>query len=305
MLKVENNYNYQVEDRFRNLLLQSAPLTMEWVRTDCDEKPTGGMEEWAKEQLPDKVDRCDWYHGTWQYLRLLNMVATPPWYPFYMEALGKLLAGNPTANVLISAAADWGMLAQLHDAAAQVGAQPKISLYDICQTPLTASRWYAKQHGFSLDCYCDNIITSNSIPKNAYDLIVTDEFLTVLKDEYKPMITARWHELLKPGGSVVTTAMIGGPTTPNLRKNYAERAKARLRQNEWILESAKMSEIDLNKSFDVFANVHTRHMLTDLEQLEKLFSGYDLSYTMVVTPGECVNPTNSFQIVATKDGVAS
>ena len=64
------------------------------------------------------------------------MVATPPWYPFYMEALGKILTEKPKANVLISAAADWGMVAQLRHAAAAVSAHPTITLYDICQTPL-------------------------------------------------------------------------------------------------------------------------------------------------------------------------
>jgi hypothetical protein len=232
------------------------------------------------------------------------MVATPPWYPFYMEALGNILATTRTANVLVSAAADWGMVAQLHDAAVAVGARPTITLYDICQTPLTASRWYADHHEFAMECVCDNIITSDSIPLGAYDLIVTDEFLTVLKDELKPMITARWLELLKPGGSVVTTAMIGGPTTPDLRLGFARRAKSRLRENQWIVAGTKIPESSLAASFDKFAKLHTRHMLTSPAQLEALFAGFRLSYTIVMTPGECVNPTNSFQIIATKPGAA-
>ena len=299
-LEAENNYDYSVEPRTRDLLLKSAPLLWDWVKLECDRKERGGMEEWAKEKRLDRVDTCDWYHGTWQFLRLVNMVATPPWYPFYMEALGNILADRPNAKVLISAAADWGMVAQLHQAADLVGAQPRITLYDICQSPLTASRWYADRHGFSMECVCENIITSPRMPLGSYDLIVTDEFLTVLKDEYKPMITARWLELLKPGGSVVTTAMIGGPTTPNLRDGFAARAKTRLLENPWIAARANIDEKFLLASFDNFARVHTRHMLTSPEQLEGLFSKFDLSYTLVVTPGECVNPTNSFQIVATK-----
>ena len=37
----------------------------------------------------DHVDSfgCEWYHGTWQYLRLLNMVSTPTWHSqFYTKA---------------------------------------------------------------------------------------------------------------------------------------------------------------------------------------------------------------------------
>lgn len=299
-LRAENNYDYVVDNRTRDLLLKSAPLTRDWVKLECDQKVRGGMEEWAKEKLVDPVQTCDWYHGTWQFLRLINMVATPPWYPFYMDALGTILTNNPEANVLISAAADWGMLAQLHAAVEAVGARPKITLYDICQSPLTASRWYADVHGVSLDCACDNIITSAKMPLGSYDLIVTDEFLTVLKDDYKPMITARWLELLKPGGAVVTTAMIGGPTTPNLRDAFAARAKSRLHDSPWVSALTNMPADDLVASFTKFAKVHTRHMLTSPEQLESLFAEFDLSYSLVVTPGECVNPTNSFQIVATR-----
>lgn len=300
MLTVQNNFDYAVDDRTRGLLLESAPLMWSWSRNGCGHKNTGGMEEWAKEQAADAVETCDWYHGTWQFLRLLDMVATPPWYPFYMGALGKILAAKPNANVLISAAADWGMVAQLHEAARAVGATPKITLYDICRTPLVASEWYADKHGFQMNCLCDNIITGNGIPLGSYDLIVTDEFLTVLKDDYKPMITKRWMELLAPGGAVVTTAMIGGPTTPSLRAGYAARARALLTANRWILDHAKATEKELVERFEVFAHVHTRHMLTSVKQLRDLFQEFKLFFTMVVTPGECVNPTNSFQIVAVR-----
>lgn len=300
LLAVETSYNYGLDERCRDFLLRSAPLARTWITSDCGQKSAGGMEEWAKDKLTDAVDTCDWYHGTWQLLRLINMVATPPWYPFYMEALGNILKSKPNANVLISAAADWGMLAQLHDAMQAVDVKPKITLYDICKTPLTATRWYADLHEVKLDCLRDNIITSGSIPLGVYDLIVTDEFLTVLKDEYKPLITARWMDLLSPGGSVVTTAMIGGPTTQDLRDGFAKKAKSRLRENKWIMDRTGLSESEIGASFDKFAKFHTRHMLTSPEQLESLFTGFELSYSLVVTPGECVSPTNSFQIVATK-----
>ena len=67
-LMAENNYNYEVEQRFRDLLLESAPLMRDWAMSECGHKPKGGMEEWAKEKLHQPVDTCDWYHGTWQFL---------------------------------------------------------------------------------------------------------------------------------------------------------------------------------------------------------------------------------------------
>ena len=124
----------------RDVLIEGAPLMDQWSKTECKPKDVGGMEEWAKTHKGDlQVDSCDWYHGTWQYLRLLDMVATPPWYTFYNDKLSALLRAKPDANVLISAAADFGMAATLIDAIKTAGTKPTITLYDICNTPLLAT----------------------------------------------------------------------------------------------------------------------------------------------------------------------
>jgi hypothetical protein len=258
------------------------------------------MEEWAKDHH-DESAKCDWYHSTWQYLQLLDMVAIPGWHAdFYLEALGGILRKKPEANVLISAAADYGMLATLHDAIVAAHANPTIVIYDICETPLASSQWYADRHGFAIKARRADLITG-SIPDGPFDLIVTDEFLTVLKSEYKPLIIKRWAELLKPGGSLVSVAMIGDVTTPALRRGYAERAQC-------LLENGKGHCVpDLNNGrknalierINTFAAFHTRHMIVDENEIEKLFSDFDkLSYRRISTPGECVNPTESYQIVA-------
>jgi len=293
---------YELDQRTRELLIESAPLMEAWSATDCGVKHSGGMEEWAKNQgqveAPPAMS-CDWYHGTWQYLRLLNMVAVPPWYEFYNQALSNVLRQRPHARVLISAAADYGMLATLHDAIQTAGASPHIVLYDICRTPIRACQWYAERHGLHLETVCANLLTCD-IPPASFDLIVTDEFLTVIKSEDKPQIVQRWRGLLKPGGTLVTTAMIGGPTTPELREGYAARARHLLEQN---LASFPQHEngrrAELLARFEHFASIHTRHMLKDEDELRRLFDGFgSYSHVTIPTPGECVNPTYSCQIVA-------
>jgi hypothetical protein len=137
------------------LLLESAPLMFEWSQSECTRKATGGMEEWAKTERTASSDAlaCDWYHGTWQLLRLLNMVAVPPWYSFYQGALTAALAATPEPRVLISACADYGMLATLHAAMIESKASPKIVVVDICETPLRACRWYADRFGLQIQCH--------------------------------------------------------------------------------------------------------------------------------------------------------
>ena len=56
---------------------------------------------------------------------------------------------------------------------------------------------------------------------------------------------------------------------------------------------------ELLARFKFFADVHTRHMLHDENEIQHLFDGFGtFSYVRTVTPGECVNPTYSYQIVA-------
>lgn len=297
---------YTLDRRNHELLVESAPLMESWAESHCGSKHTGGMEEWAKTHDPVQAPlppsmSCNWYHGTWQYLRLLNMVAVPPWYEFYQEALTDVLRRRPHAEVLISAAADWGMLATLHEAIQEVGAKPHIQVYDICRTPLRACQWYADRHGFEIECVAANLLTDD-LPLAGLDLIVTDEFLTVIKSADKPLIVHRWKELLKPGGTLVTTAMVGNVTTPELRQGYAARARRLLDVNlDSFPRHQNGGRQDLLALFERFASFHTRHMLAGEEEIRGLFADFGtVSFHRTTTPGECVNPTDSFQIVATK-----
>lgn len=293
------------EDEFREL--QESSVYMNALAGDyCKPKDTGGMEEWAIKNHPNAVQNpvyCDWYHGTWQILRLLNMVAVPKWYPFYRDTLADALTRVKRPNVLISAAADYGMLCALHQAIEHAGVEADITLIDICQSPLESSEWYAARHGVSLKCKVDNLLSS-SIPEHGYDLVVTDEFLTVLKDSDKPTIVKQWRRILKPGGFLVTTAMLGNPTTMELRESYAAKARERLKQYGPQLFPNYSTELEerLIANCERFASFHTRHMLRDEKQIRELFTGAGFKFQVlseVETPGECVNPTYSFQIAAT------
>ena len=299
---IGDGYAPTLDPQARDLLVESAPLAELWSKSECCAKPKGGMEEWAKENRLEP-ESCGWYHGTWQYLRLLDMVAVPHWHrDFYNRALGGILTQKPNANVLISAAADWGMLATLHEAIQLSGANPNVVIYDICKTPLKGCQWYADRHGLSIKTRCDNIITGN-LAEAPFDLIVTDEFLSVLKSEYKPLITKRWKELLKPGGAVVTVAMLGDTTTPELRRGYAERARQLLDRSNggYLPKEGHGKKAQVFENCVTFADFHTRHMVETEEELRTLLSVFDrLECHRITTPGECVNPTDSFQIVAWK-----
>jgi 2-polyprenyl-3-methyl-5-hydroxy-6-metoxy-1,4-benzoquinol methylase len=300
---------YELDVATRDFLVESAPLMAKWAKTECKAKPVGGMEQWAKQNGHNddrRAGSCEWYHGTWQHMRLLNMVAVPPWYGFYQRALSSVLRKKPLAQVLISGCADNGMLATLHAAVRTAEATPHITICDICNTPLEACRWYAARYGLDVACVCDNLITSKQLPTGAFDLIVTDEFLTVLPAGDKRQIADRWKELLSPGGVVVTTAMIGGPTTPELRKRYAENGRRLLAASDDTFRRMDCTSAEMAARIERFATFHTRHMVADEAEVRDILSGLYVGFLVpTMTPGECVNPTYSFQIVATRPHLRS
>src|SRR5262249_42959644 len=98
----------------------------------------------------------------------------------YNNAISPLLVSKPTAKVLISAAADYGMLATLHHAIETAQADPTVVIYDICRTPLRACEWYADRIGLTVKTVRGDLLL-DPVPDAPFDLIITDEFLTVLK----------------------------------------------------------------------------------------------------------------------------
>jgi len=125
----------------------------------------------------------------------------------------------------------------------------------------------------------------------------------VLKDPDKPTIVNQWRRILKPGGFIVTTAMLGKPTTMELRESYAAKARERLKQYGPQLFPNYSTEFEesLIANCERFASFHTRHMLRDEQQIRSLFTDAGFKFEVlskIETPGECVNPTYSFQIAA-------
>ena len=89
-----------------------------------------------------------------------------------------------------------------------------------------------------------------------------------------------------------------------LRESYAAKARERLKQYGPQLFPNYSTELEerLIENCERFASFHTRHMLRDEKQIRELFIGARFKFQVlseVETPGECVNPTYSFQIAAT------
>ena len=95
--------------------------------------------------------------------------------------------------------------------------------------------------------------------------------------------------------------MIGKETTKMNREYYLDKARTLFDVFKDVLfpENLNGNGRNLMDKFERFALFHTRHMIENENEIKQLFKDFkDFNCSIVTTPGECVNPTDSLQIVA-------
>src|SRR5690606_33228395 len=135
----------------------------------------------------------------WQDLRLLGIKTTPADHFVFLDEVVSETLSAP-ARVLIAGSADYSILAQLlaidrHGAA-------RITVTDHCETPLFLCRWYAERQGAAIETTVSDAVAFAA--DEPFDLICAHSFLSYFAPQRRPALMARWYDLLRPGGRVVT-----------------------------------------------------------------------------------------------------
>jgi SAM-dependent methyltransferase len=201
------------------LLAVSAPLAMSAAETLCRHDPV--------------LDRnCSWYHGLWQYLRILGLVSAPLRHQaFFLEALGSLARGGAHPRVLISGTADYAMLALVlevyrhHQADLDV-----VVVVDRCETPLMLNRWFAERCSLRLETHACDILDFES--QQSFDVICSHSFLVFFPSTVRPRLMEKWRQLLRPGGKLVTISRVRDGTAEGPVGFTAEQART-FRRKVW------------------------------------------------------------------------
>jgi hypothetical protein len=251
--------------RISEPLLESADLLHSLAKFSC----TG-----------HQVDHegCAWYHGSWQYLRLFNMVSSPNWHAeFYELWLHRQLRPYPNPRALITGSADYAMLAFLL-AAVEKPAQLDAHIVDLCLTPLLANRWLAERLGVEVTTHQADIIVDTAhlaATAGSFDLIVSDAFLTRFPPADARRVMSCWRRLLRPGGSVVTTIRQHTPEVhrEGLSKevtDYLLRFYGRLQGSHWLLAA---DHDDLLDAARTYALKMTSWNLGEADEILGLFTG--------------------------------
>lgn len=143
---------------------------------------------------------CRAYHRAWGYLRLYGVLpAVGRDHDVLLSTFrAQIRAGR--RRVLVSGAADAGILAYLIESFRAEGTSGRIAVIDRCPTPLAANTWYAAQNDWSIDIWCGSI---QDYVGSGFDLVVSHNFLNSIAVEDRPAVCASWHNALEPGGQAV------------------------------------------------------------------------------------------------------
>ncbi len=209
----------------------------------------------AHQHCPAGPDGCRDYHAMWQYFRQIGLLSTIGTNTDFLVATLRRLADADTCRrVLISATADYGMLAHLLHAYRLAGVAPEVTVVDMCETPLALNRWYAERAGATIRTCRANVLEFRA--DAPFDLVCTHSFLGRLTPEVRAGVVNKWHEVLRPGGRVVTVARVryGAPVAGVTRYEPEEIREFRARALE--LARAQQHELDLPAEFIAEAAEH-------------------------------------------------
>ncbi|MGF1527384.1 MAG: class I SAM-dependent methyltransferase [Candidatus Competibacterales bacterium] len=171
----------------RTDLVDSAPLMYHLAQRHCDSS-------------------CRHYHALWQYLRCWGINSTLATSAAFLVAAFRRCARAGMTRVLISASADYGLLALVHRAYGWEGVTPQETLVDRCPTPLAINRWYSDRHGVTLETRQSDILAFTAA--EPFDVICCHSFLGYFPQTQRQELVRRWYEFLAPGGRVITCQRI-------------------------------------------------------------------------------------------------
>ena len=215
---------------------------------------------------------CDWYHGTWQYLRLLDLVSTPPWHAsFFRKAMAEQSTDRTELRVLISGCADYSMYALAHS---QLSDSGMVTALDLCATPLMGISWYARHIGVPVP----ELLVANAIEHERpgfYDMIVSDSFLPRFPTNDLKKLLAVWYESLSPKGAVLTTVrlhQVGSNSKAQAAQRIDRWHQVATDARSWWPEVSDLRHDELIHRISVFMANQERNNFLDTSTLYKLFS---------------------------------
>jgi hypothetical protein len=170
---------------------------------------------------------CYCYHAIWQYLRLANVTpAVRVDGALFVDAAERFARTGRLKRILVSATADYSMLAHLAFGAARAGRSVEIDVMDRCGTSLAINAWFARERGLTVRVFKGDVLAVQ--PERQYDLICTHSFLPFVSDP--ALLFRRWQSWLVPGGHVCFSNRISPKPIPFDARSHESRISAMTRE---------------------------------------------------------------------------
>jgi SAM-dependent methyltransferase len=252
----------------------------------------------------DHIDAtgCAWYHGTWQYLRLLQMVSTPTWHDeFYRTGLQQALDGVRDPRVAITGTADYSLLAYVTAALMKTGVSGAVDVIDLCATPLFGCRWFAKRNGISITTRQIDVRRIFATDPYSYDVACSDAFLTRFQKDEVQHLLAGFRRILRPNGRFITTIRLHSSSfvtrdNEQLIADFRQRAIERAHRWEPFL---RKTANEIGSLAEDYARRMKSFVLGDERELRRLItdSGFEIEHAELAdVPGE-LTPTVYLRVV--------
>lgn len=239
-------------------LAEAAILSRQWAKLHC--------------QLETHSETCcDWYHGAWPTLRLIGSVSgAKADESFFQDAYTNHARSGD--HILITGAADYAILEQVIKAYQQSGAEPVVTVLDLCDTTLELNRWYAEKQGLKITCQRGNILDYSQ--STSFDLITTHSILSFIPEASRPALFKNWRKLLKTGGHLITSqAVRPAYTGPALRQFDADEVEIfvekAIANAAWANSDLQLSTTALRALARKFAIHKTAFVVDSIERLQQ------------------------------------
>lgn len=232
------------------------------------------------QQYPDNKS-CAWYHGSWQFLRLLELVSTPAVHASHFDTQLKKIADDSSyKNILISGSADSALVQTIHEALAHRQAELKLSVVDICATPLKVCEQYAKKNNLEINILKQNVL--EGLQSNAFDAIFTHSFMGYFDDANRELLLRQWANALRTGGRLITVQRIRENHTKDIVRFDADEVEAFVaRATELVQQpdASMLAQFDIVAMAKNFAGSFQNFPVRSAEKLRAMFetAGFKLT----------------------------
>ncbi|HEY6241432.1 MAG TPA: class I SAM-dependent methyltransferase [Burkholderiales bacterium] len=224
-------------------LAESAPLARRLALALCRRDPV-------------TAESCAWTHGFWQYLRLMGLASGPTHHAeFFRTAFDGVTGDTGAPRVLVCGSADYSMLAHVLWAFRARAIEADVTVIDLCEAPLALSRWYAQRMGCRIRTACCDVLAY--VAPHPFDAICTHSFLSYFSPDRRVDLLAKWRQLLRPGGAVITVnALRPGAAADRVGLNSAQARALRedvLARAQTMRSAVQLDPLELARDAEIYA----------------------------------------------------